>query len=367
MKNESGAMRLAIAGVMLLMSSIAGAEPLKPTPQGIKLGTPPPAPPIVIAHRGASADRPEHTLAAYALAIEQGADFIEPDLVATKDHQLVARHENEISGTTDVAAHPEFASRKTTRVIDGEKMTGWFTEDFTLAELKTLRARERLPQLRAANARFDGQESIPTLEEVIALAKAATERTGRTIGIYPETKHPGYFQKAGLALEPVLLAALTRAGWTSADAPVFIQSFEAGNLQALRRQTGVRLIQLIAEGVSADGISYDAMVTPDGLAAIARYANGIGPARDRVIPRDSAGVLGKPTALVADAHRAGLQVHPWTFRPENYFLAGPFRSTGGPTARGDAAGEIRVYLETGIDGVFSDLPAAAVAALAPPE
>jgi glycerophosphoryl diester phosphodiesterase len=358
-------MRLIVAGVMLLMSSTAGAAPLQPTPQGVKLGTPPPAPPIVIAHRGASADRPEHTLAAYALAIEQGADFIEPDLVATKDHHLVARHENEISTTTDVAAHPEFGGRKTTKVIDGESMTGWFTEDFTLAELKTLRARERLPQLRAANTAFDGQESIPTLDEIIALAKAATARAGRTIGIYPETKHPSYFRAAGLPLEPMLLAALARAGWTSAESPVFIQSFEAGNLQALRGETRVRLIQLIGDGRSADGVSYDAMVTPAGLKAIAAYATGIGPARDRIIPRDAAGVLGKPTTLVADAHEAGLQVHPWTFRPENYFLAAPFRVPGNPTVRGDAAAEIRLYLETGIDGVFSDLPAAAVAALAP--
>jgi glycerophosphoryl diester phosphodiesterase len=359
-------MRLALAGALLLMSTAAAAAPLQPTPHGVKLGVPPPAPPIVIAHRGASADRPEHTLAAFALAIEQGADFIEPDLVATKDHHLVARHENEISSTTDVAAHPEFADRKASRVIDGQAMTGWFTEDFTLAELKTLRARERLPQLRAANAAFDGQESIPTLDEIIALAKAASARTGRTIGIYPETKHPSYFRAAGLPLEPVLLAALAAAGWTSADSPVFIQSFEAGNLKALHGETRVRLIQLIADGVSADGVSYDAMVTPAGLKAIAAYASGIGPARDRIIPRDAAGVLGKPTSLVADAHSAGLQVHSWTFRPENYFLAAPFRAPGNPTVRGDAAGEIRVYLETGIDGVFSDLPAAAVAALAPP-
>lgn len=359
-------MRLALAGATLLMSTVAAAAPLQPTPQGIKRGTPPPAPPIVIAHRGASADRPEHTLAAYALAIEQGADFIEPDLVATKDHQLVARHENEISGTTDVAAHPEFAGRKTTKTIDGESMTGWFTEDFTLAELKTLRARERLPQLRTANTAFDGQDSIPTLDEIIALAKGATARTGRSIGIYPETKHPSYFRGLGLPLEPVLLKTLAGVGWTNADSPVFIQSFEAGNLQALRSETRVRLIQLIGDGVSADGVSYDAMLTPAGLKTIAGYATGIGPARDRIIPRDAAGVLSKPTTLVTDAHQAGLQVHPWTFRPENYFLAAAFRKAGNPSVRGDAAGEIRLYLETGIDGVFSDLPAAAVAALAPP-
>lgn len=324
---------------------------------------PPPAPPIVIAHRGASADRPEHTLASYALAIEQGADFIEPDLVSTRDHQLVARHENEISGTTDVADRPEFARRRTTKTIDGQSVTGWFTEDFTLAELRTLHARERLPQLRPAN-RAHAQERIPTLAEIIALARAASQRTGRTIGIYPETKHPSYFRGLGLPLEPVLLAELKKVGWTKADSPVFIQSFEVGNLQALHGQTRVRLIQLIDSGTSADGQSYDAMVTAAGLKAVAAYAFGIGPNRDRVIPRDAAGQLGAPTSLVADAHAAGLQVHPWTFRPENYFLAAPYRKGDDPVARGDAAGEIRRYLETGIDGVFSDSPAAVVAALA---
>lgn len=326
---------------------------------------PPPLPAIIIAHRGASADRPEHTLASYTEAIAQGADFIEPDLVATKDHHLVARHENEISGTTDVASHPEFADRKTSKTIDGESRTGWFTEDFTLAELRTLRARERLPQLRPANAAFDGQFAIPTLDEIIALAKSESARTGRRIGIYPETKHPSHFRSLGLPLEPVLLASLARAGWTEADAPVFIQSFEAGNLQALRNQTRLRLVQLIDFGTSADGVSYDTMLTPAGLRTIAAYADGIGPNRDRIIPRDTAGKLLAPTTLVADAHAAGLEVHPWTFRPENYFLGTAFRSAGGPAARGDLAAEIRTYLETGIDGVFSDLPAAAAAALVP--
>ena len=353
--------RLAIAGVIAMIAvPSAGAPPLPPV-----IPLPPPAPAIVIAHRGASADRPEHTLAAYALAIEQGADFIEPDLVPTKDHKLVARHENEISATTDVAAHPEFAARKTTKTIDGETFTGWFTEDFTLAELRTLRARERLPQLRPANMVFDGREIIPTLDEIIALAKTASTRSGRTIGIYPETKHPRYFRSLGLPIEPVLLASLAAAGWTRSDSPVFIQSFEVGNLKALRLQTQVRLVQLIAEGTSADGESYAAMLTPAGLGAIANYADAIGPLRDAIIPRRPDGTLGSPTQLVADAHAAGLLVHPWTFRPENYFLAKPFRDGESPTARGDAAGEIRLWLETGVDGIFSDLPAAAVAALSP--
>lgn len=315
--------------------------------------------PLIIAHRGASAVRPEHTIAAYKEAIRVGADFIEPDLVATKDGVLVARHENEISGTTDVAAHPEFAARKATKIIDGVSTTGWFTEDFTLAELKTLRARERLPQLRPANAKFDGQESIPTLDEIIALAKSAK------VGIYPETKHPTYFRGIGLPLEPPLLAALAAAKWTTKAAPVFIQSFEVGNLQVLRGQTRVRLIQLIADGVSGDGVAYDTLVTPAGLKGVAAYADGIGPAKDRIIGRDADGRLTAPSSLVADAHTAGLAVHPWTFRPENYFLPADLRRGTGPAAHGDLAAEYRAYLATGIDGLFSDDPASAVAAIAP--
>ena len=316
----------------------------------------PPPKPLVIAHRGASGERPEHTLAAYELAIVQGADFIEPDLVATRDGVLVARHENEISGTTDVAAHPEFAARKTTKTIDGQTVTGWFTEDFTLAELKTLRARERLPQLRPQNVKYDGQFAIPTFAEVIALAKA------KGVGVYPETKHPSYFRSVGLPLEPPLLRELTAAGWTSRSDPVFIQSFEAGNLKALRGQTQLRLIQLIDSGTSAEGHSYDAMLTPAGLAAIARYADGIGPAKDRLIPRDGNGLLLEPTSVVADAHKAGLAVHPWTFRAENYFLPAAMRSEGGPAAHGDLAAELRLFYALGVDGVFSDFPGIAARA-----
>lgn len=341
------------------MSMGADAAPLPPSARA----GPPPGLPVIIAHRGASAERPEHTLAAYRKAIEEGADFIEPDLVATKDHVLVARHENEISGTTDVAARAEFAGRKRVQTIDGERFEGWFTEDFTLAELKTLRAKERLPQLRPQNMAFDGQEAVPTLDEIIALAKEASARTGRVIGIYPETKHPTHFRKLGLPLEPVLLAALAAAGWTKASDPVFIQSFEVDNLKALRGQTEVRLVQLMAVGPTVDGYNYDDMRTPAGLAKVADYADAIGPERGLIIPRDKEGVLGAPTTLVADAHYAGLEVHPWTFRPENFFLAAKFRRGDSPVARGDAEGEIRLYLETGIDGLFSDSPAAAAAAL----
>jgi glycerophosphoryl diester phosphodiesterase len=354
-------MRLILAPLVLLLMA---AAPLKPAP--VPAG--PPDPPIIIAHRGASAERPEHTLAAYERAIEQGADFIEPDLVPTKDHQLVARHENEISGTTDVAAHPEFAGRKTTKAIDGEAMTGWFTEDFTLAELKTLRAKERLPQLRPANAEFDGQFEIPTLAEIIALAKSASARTGRPIGIYPETKHPSYFRGIGLPLEPVLLAELAKAGWTTRDAPVFIQSFEVDNLKALKAQTGVRLIQLMgATGKSADGYAYAELASAAGLKQVANYAAGIGPERLMIIPRGPDGRLAQPTSLVRDAHEVGLEVHPWTFRPENYFLPEGLKSGSDPRAPGDVDSEIRTYLATGIDGLFSDSTAAAVKALAQPQ
>ena len=322
--------------------------------------------PILIAHRGASADRPEHTLASYAHAIAQGADFIEPDLVLTRDGVLMARHENEISETTDVASHPEFAARKTTRVIDGTSMTGWFTEDFTLAELKTLRARERLPRLRPGNTAYDGQFEIPTLQEILALVKDEEARTGRRIGIYPETKHPSYFAHIGLPHETPLLAVLAAYGYTAADDPVFIQSFEVGNLQALHGKTRLRLIQLVdASGSPADrpGQSYTDMVTPQGLRDIARYAQGIGPNKSLVIARDMLGRMGPPTPLVAHAHAAGLAVHPWTFRPENFFLPLGQRVGINPQSRGDLQAEITAFLHAGVDGVFSDDVASARAAI----
>ena len=326
------------------------------------------AKPIVIAHRGASGERPEHTLAAYALAIEQGADFIEPDLVLTKDGVLVARHENEISETTDVADRSEFAARKATKVIDGESFTGWFTEDFTLAELKMLRAKERLPQLRGANTAYDGKYEIPTFDEVLALARDEGKKRGRVIGVYPETKHPSYFAGIGLPhLEP-LLAALDRFGHRDAGAPVFIQSFEIGNLIELRGRTKLRLIQLMADaGGPPDrpAIAYADMAKPDGLKQIAVYANGIGVAKAMVIPRDGGGRLAAPTSLVADAHKAGLKVHVWTFRRENYFLPAEYRSGPDPRSAGDLAAEIRAFLATGIDGLFSDNVTEAVAAARP--
>ncbi|WP_256731533.1 glycerophosphodiester phosphodiesterase [Sphingomonas sp. dw_22] len=308
---------------------------------------------IVIAHRGASGERPEHTLLSYGLAIEQGADFIEPDLVPTKDGVLVARHENNITDTTDVARHPEFAGRKATKTIDGEKLTGWFTEDFTLAELKTLRARERLPQVRPGNTQYDGQAQILTFDEVIALAKRESARTGRTIGVYPETKHPSYFASIGLPVEQRLVDKLKAAGWDRADAPVFIQSFEVNNLRKLKGMTHVRLIQLMAgDGGPADHAepSYAAMSTPEGLKTVAQYAYGIGPELTQILPNS-----GEPTTLVTDAHAAGLKVHPWTFRAENFFLNPKFRA-GTPLEHGHIAEEIALFLKLGVDGFFTDFP-----------
>ncbi len=316
--------------------------------------------PIVIAHRGASGLRPEHTIAAYELAIDQGADFIEPDLVPTSDGVLVARHENEISETTDVAEHPRFAARKTTKTIDGKRTTGWFAEDFTLAELKTLRAKERLPLLRPANRDHDGRYAVPTFAEIVALAKRRSVDTGRTIGIYPETKHPSYFASIGLGTDSPLVAELTRAGWTTADAPVFIQSFEVANLKRLRAMTKLRLIQLIdASGAPADGAvpSYAAMTTPAGLKAIAAYADGIGP--NKALVRDGDGPA---TSLVADAHAAGLAVHPWTFRAENQFLPPSLKSGLDPRNHGRLAEEIARHLELGVDGFFTDFPLVGVGA-----
>jgi len=320
---------------------------------------------IVIAHRGASGERPEHTLGSYSLAIAQGADYIEPDLVLTKDGVLVARHENEISETTDVADKAEFADRKTSKTIDGQKMTGWFTEDFTLAELKTLRAKERLPQLRSANMAYDGQFEIPTFDEILALAKAQSAVTGRTIGIYPETKHPSYFTAIGLPHEAPLLAALTQYGHAEKSAPVFIQSFEVENLKALRSKTKLRLIQLMAETGSPpdrSDLTYAQMASAEGLKIVATYADGIGPNKAMVIPRTLLGNLGDPTTLVADAHKVGLAVHPWTFRRENYFLPLAQKSGVDPRGVGDLNAEIKAYLATGVDGIFSDNVTEAVAA-----
>lgn len=322
---------------------------------------------LVIGHRGASALRPEHTLASYAVAIEDGADFVEPDLVSTKDGVLVIRHENEIGGTTDVAAHPEFVNRRTTKTVDGVTITGWFTEDFTLAELKTLRARERLADIRKANTAFDGQFSVPTFDEMIEFVAAEASARQRVIGIIPEIKHSTYFRGLGLPMEDKVLATLDAHAYTRA-APVEIQSFEAGNLKYLRGKLGkshpnVRLLQLMDDAAEhpADepSITYGKMMTPSGLKAIAAYADAIGPSTRSIIPLGKDGRLAPVTPLVRDAHAAGLEVHPYTFRPENHFLAADFRDGAGDAARNEAGSvaEIRAYLATGIDAFFTDDPA----------
>lgn len=337
---ESSRAKISGAAALLLLASGPAMAQTAP------VATPPLSAPIVIAHRGASGLRPEHTIAAYTLAIEQGADFIEPDLVLTKDDVFVARHENDITGTTDVVRHPEFAARRTEKTIDGEKHVGWFTEDFTLAELKTLRAVERLPKLRPDNARYDGQFDIPTLAEIIALAKR------RHVGIYPETKHSSYFAGIGHPMEVLLVAQLKAAGWSKPTDPVFIQSFEVDNLKRLHAMTGLRLIQLMdANGAPADHAapSYAAMATPAGLKAVAAYAYGIGPNKDMIQRGDDV-----PSTLVADAHAAGLRLHPWTFRAENVFMAPSLRIGGDPAAHGKLKQEITRYLDLGIDGFFTD-------------
>ncbi|KSB88393.1 glycerophosphodiester phosphodiesterase [Caulobacter vibrioides] len=325
--------------------------------------------PIVIAHRGASGERPEHTLPAYGLAIEQGCDFIEPDLVVTRDGHLVVRHENEIGGTTDVAARPEFAARKATKTIDGESLTGWFTEDFTLAEIKSLRARERLPQLRPASAAFDGQAQVLTFDEVVAFARAESKRTGRTIGVYPEMKHPAYFASAGLPIEGRMIEALKRNDLNSKAAPVFVQCFEVGPLKTLRLKTPARLVLLVAgEGGPADlpGVRYADLVTPEGLKGVAAYADGLGPEKTMIVPQDKQALL-PATSLVKDAHAAGLLVHPWTVRAENYFLPATLRRGNAGAAdylaqRGDVSAVLKALYAAGVDGVFSDFPGLAVAA-----
>lgn len=313
---------------------------------------------LVIGHRGASGYRPEHTLASYELAARMGADYIEPDLVSTKDHILIARHENDITGTTDVADHPEFAGRRTTKTIDGQAITGWFSEDFTLAEIKTLHAKERLPDVRQHNTIYDGLYPIPTFDEILALRANLSRELHREIGVYPETKHPTYFRGIGLDLETPLTATLRKAGLASRNAPVFIQSFELNNLDLLRTTYHVRnrLIFLTSSSGTpyGDARSYADLTTPAGLATVAKTADGIGPDKLQIIPRDSAGNLGTPTALVSDAHAAGLLVHPYTFRAENQFLPANLRTGTDPTDYGRILDELNAYLNTGIDGFFTD-------------
>ncbi|WP_217433756.1 glycerophosphodiester phosphodiesterase [Caulobacter sp. S45] len=324
----------------------------------------------VFGHRGACALRPEHTLASYALAIADGADYVEPDLVITKDGVLVARHENNIAETTDVKSRPEFAGRMATKTVDGEVTTGWFTEDFTLAELKTLRAVERLPNVRPQNTVYDGEFQVPTFEEYLDFVAAEAALRGRAIGLVPEIKHSTYFASIGLPMEDRFLAVLSAHSYAR-RAPVEIQSFEIANLRYLRAKLGrpsnVRLMQLVdigdqrpADVVAAGGqLSFAEMTSAAGLVEMARYADVVAPPTRAMIPLGSDHRLAAPTTLVDDAHRAGLLVHSWTFRPENQFLAADFRDAAGPSARNPkgSVAEIRRYLQIGLDGFFTDDPA----------
>ncbi|WP_055492813.1 glycerophosphodiester phosphodiesterase [Streptomyces sp. TP-A0356] len=319
--------------------------------------------PAIIGHRGASGYRPEHTFGSYDLALDLGADIVEAgDLVPTKDGHLVCRHEPEIGGTTDVADHPEFAGRRTTKVLDGVSTTGWFTEDFTLAELKTLRAIERIPATRQHNTIYNGRWEIPTFEEVLHWQDEQTRKRGKQVWIYPETKHPTYFRKQGLDIEQLLAKSLRRHGKDRKNSPVLIQSFEPSSIQRLNKLVGNPLVVLLSAAntrpwdfvEAGDQRTVADLVTPKGLKEIASYAQGIGPTLDLVIPKDANGNLTKPSTLVADAHAAGLILTPYTMRDENTFLPTNFRKGTDPAAYGDVFGAFKAYFATGIDGVFTD-------------
>ncbi|TBO59040.1 glycerophosphodiester phosphodiesterase [Streptomyces kasugaensis] len=328
--------------------------------------------PLIIGHRGASGYRPEHTFGSYQLALDMGADVIEQDLVPTKDGHLLCRHENDITATTDVSAHPEFADRKTTKTIDGQQLTGWFTEDFTLAEIKTLRAKERIPGNRQHNTLYDGRWEVPTFDEVLRWADREGRKRGRPVWLHVETKHPTYFRKLGLGLEERIAKALRAYGRHRKNSPNFLQSFEPGSIQRLGRLVDCPKVVLLSTLTSrpwdfveaGDPRTVADLVTPRGLRWIAGFAEGIGPDLTVIIPRDKDNKLGKPTRVVKDAHAAGLVLHPYTVRNENTFLPADHRRGTDPNAYGDAFGVFRAYLATGIDGLFSDNPDTALLAAA---
>ena len=317
--------------------------------------------PLVVGHRGACAYRPEHTVASFALAIDLGADLIEPDVVVSRDGALIVRHENELSHTTDVAARPEFAGRRTTRRVGEVERTGWFAEDFTLAELRTLRAVERMPTVRPLNTSYDGRFGVLTLAEVVALAgRRSTEE--RQVRVQAELKYPGWFAAQGLPMTELLAAELRRLGATRADGPVVVMAFEPDALRSLRGQfgsNGTRLVQLIEE----EGVQ-DALVTPSGLREISTYADGIAPHKGRILLHGADGTLVGVSNLIGQAHRAGLTVEPWTLRPENVYLPSHLRRGSDPRGLGDAQTEARLLMALGVDGVITDAPETAVRARA---
>ncbi|AVV43645.1 glycerophosphodiester phosphodiesterase [Streptomyces sp. ID05-04B] len=361
-----GAAVLGATGVLGLPGTAAAAEARHGGLRGLPV-------PTVIGHRGASGYRPEHTFGSYQLALDLGADIVEAgDLVPTRDGHLVCRHEPEIGGTTDVAAHPEFAGRRTTKVLDGVPTTGWFTEDFTLAELKRLRAVERIPANRPHNTLYDGRWGIPTFEEVLKWQDEQTRRRGKQVWIYPETKHPTYFRKQGLGLEERVAKLLHKYGKDGKNSPVVLQSFEPTSIQRLNKLVDNPLVVLLSTAGSrpwdfvetGDPRTVADLITRAGLREIAGYAQGIGPTLDLVIPKDAAGNLTRPTTLVKDAHAVGLILHPYTMRNENPFLPADFRKGSDADAYGDSFGAFRTYFATGIDGVFTDNPDTGVLARA---
>ncbi|MFI6349634.1 glycerophosphodiester phosphodiesterase [Streptomyces sp. NPDC050560] len=316
----------------------------------------------IVGHRGTAGYRPEHTLGSYQLALDMGAHIVEQDVVPTKDGHLVCRHENDITGTTDVADHPEFADRKTTKSVDGNEITGWFTEDFTLAEIKTLRAIERIPENRRHNTLYDGHFEVPTYEEVLRWADEQGRRRGAPVWLYVETKHPTYFRGIGLGLEERLVKLLRAYGRHKKDSPLILQSFEPTSIQRLSRMVDSPAVVLLDVAgsrpwdftTSGDPRTVDDLVTPKGLRWMASFAQGIGPTLDLIIPRDADGKLLDETTLVRDAHAAGLILHPYTMRNENTFLPADYRTGDDPNAYGDAFGAFKRYFDTGIDGVFTD-------------
>ena len=332
--------------------------------------------PLIIAHRGSSGFRPEHTLAAYDLAISQGADFIEVDVVSTRDGVLVARHENELSDTTDVATRPEFADRKTKKVVDGKGRSGWFSEDFSLQELKRLRAIERMPTLRPESQGFDRQFPIPTLEEVIDLVRQASRTRGTDVGLYIETKHPTYFRSLGLALEDVLTKVLARHHYREGHDPVFLESFEPSSLRTLQRLSRLRLVQLLGGPGDrpydlvhqGDSRTTNDLLSPAGLSEIAQYAAVVGISKEWFNQSDDSKIEHVSATLIRELHQRGLQVHVWTFRNENYFLPETLR-TGNrhdgefPRQWGNALHEYQRYFQLHVEGVLSDFPATARQAL----
>ena len=310
--------------------------------------------PAVVAHRGASGHRPEHTLDAYRTAIRMGVDDIELDLVSTGDGVLVARHDLELSATTDVARRPELAHLRRTADVDGVVQHGWFVEDLTLAQLKTLAARERMPGTRPGSAAYDGAEGVPTLDEVLAMVGAESARRGRAVGVMLELKHAAHHDAIGLPLDVPLLRDLARHGLDHPWARVTLMAFEAPVLRRLATRTRLPVVQLLEAGEP---------LTADALDRIDEYADGIGPHTSLVLPRDRTGAIGVPSSLVGDAHRRGLTVHVWTVRGENRFLPTNLRRGDAPDALGDMASEVEALLAAGVDGVITDHPEPALAAV----